>query len=380
MLNGFESKIMKRKVIGMSEFLGFYPTQDKDYYFVSYNSDDSERLTGLVSRISSSGIPLWYDYGIDYDETDWINAIGEKIDHCKGMILFISKNLFFKPETFVKMEYDYARNKHKQIYVVLMESLDYSGDIPFSMYPWLNDIKKRQCLEAWKYSDVVGVLKEVYRMLREKVPDNNILYSSNNSEATSIQESDISKNDHGITVAVSKYHACDILIKLESSYQSNPRHIYVFNELEQAYRDDTYKVKYTRMNLAEEGISNADIVLYFTFFESLYRVIKNGILTVDDVDDCFSDRFFKFIHNQYIQENELYIVPSTYVNIFELYALWKKHHLINLSSPSRIIAFLDNEIPDYYLDRKTYLHDIWDIGKRKALGKYRTVYRRTKKW
>lgn len=350
----------------MSEYLGFYPTQDKDYYFVSYNSDDSERLTGLVSRISSSGIPLWYDYGIEYDETDWIKQIGEKIDHCKGMILFISKNLFSKSDTFVKLEYDYAKNKHKQIYVVLMESIDYSSDVPFPMYPWWNDIGKRQCLEAWKYSDAVGVLKEVYRMLGKHIPDSKTLNTMDVSLPVTGKEIGLS-NDKPSEIIASKYQACDILIKLENSYQSNPRHIFVFNELEQAYRDDTYRIRFTGMNISEDGISNADLVLYFTFFEGLYRVIKNGILTIEDIDDCFSDRFFKYLHNQYVQENELYIVPSTYVNIFELYTLWKKHHLINLSSPSRIISFLNNEIPDYYLDRRTYLQDVWDIGKRKAL-------------
>lgn len=349
----------------MSEYLGFDPTKEANYYFVSYNSGDSERLTGLLTKLNDSGIPLWYDYGLNYGDEEWRIQIGEKIDASQGLILFITKNLFSKPETFVKTEYRIAKNKcKKKIYVILLESID-DSDIPFSMYDWWLDIINFQCLEAWKYTDVTGVLKEIYRMLGKTMSP---LVEKALSDNHSSVEIDVAPKTSALE-GDSSYRACEMLIKLEDSYQNNPRHIYVFNEIEQAYRDNTYMARFIGNSTDGNGISNCDIVLYLTFFESLYRAIKNGILTLEDVDDCFADRFFKFVHNTYVQENELYLVPSTYTNIFELYSSWKKYHVIHLTSPSRIISFLSNEIPDYYLDKKTYLQEVWDISKRRLLEK-----------
>lgn len=363
--------ILSEEETYMSEYLGFNPTSKEDYYFISYNSDDSERLTGLLSLLNSSGVNLWYDYGLNYGDEKWRTQIGIKIENCQAMLLFVTKNMFSKPDTYVKTEYRIAKNKcKKKIYVIILESID-DSDVPYSMYDWWVDITDMQCLEAWKYSDATSVLKEIYRMLGKTITSPAERAFINNKELpVSIQAKNtddicISNADDDSSVAV--YRAAEMLIKLEDSYQNNPRHIFVFNELEQAYRDKSYTVRFTENMQNEGGISNCDIVQYFTFFESLYRAIKNGILTIEDVDDCFADRFFKFVHNPYIQENELYLVPSTYVNIFELYTIWKKYHLINLSSPSKIISFLKNEIPDYYLDKKTYTQDIWDIEKRNIL-------------
>ena len=70
----------------MSEYLGFDPTKEANYYFVSYNSGDSERLTGLLTKLNDSGIPLWYDYGLNYGDEEWRIQIGEKIDASQGLI------------------------------------------------------------------------------------------------------------------------------------------------------------------------------------------------------------------------------------------------------------------------------------------------------
>ena len=64
----------------MSTYLGFKPTEDPNYYFVSYNSEDVSRVGSIAETVSRSGISLWYDYGIEYGET-WETTIAERIQN-----------------------------------------------------------------------------------------------------------------------------------------------------------------------------------------------------------------------------------------------------------------------------------------------------------
>ena len=50
------------------KYLGFEPSNEKPYYFVSYNSEDDFRIIPIVTALAEMGISLWYDYGIQYDE------------------------------------------------------------------------------------------------------------------------------------------------------------------------------------------------------------------------------------------------------------------------------------------------------------------------
>lgn len=345
----------------MSEYLGFEPTKAEKYYFISYNSDDSERVTGLLSLLNEVGFPIWYDYGLEPGSDEWEAQLADRIGNCQAFVMLITKNLFLK-KSYVKIEYKLAKRFNKKIYSVILEPID-DDDIPEKMAPWWEEFTEFQCFEAFKYTNEIGVIKGFYRTVGVDMP------KSAEKTISDILQKKVQymnvKNDE----LSESYYACKMLTGLEGLFQSNPRHVFVFNELDQLSRDDEYVTKFTGNSRSENGISNCDIVLYFTFFESLYRAIKHNIISVEDIDDCFADRFFKFIHNQYIQENELYIVPGTYVNIFELYSIWKKYHVVNLISPRKIISFLKNEIPDYYLDNRLYLQEVLETNERNVLEK-----------
>ena len=47
----------------MSQYLGFQPTKNPNYYFVSYNNEDADRVGAITQKIAESGIDLWYDHG-----------------------------------------------------------------------------------------------------------------------------------------------------------------------------------------------------------------------------------------------------------------------------------------------------------------------------
>ena len=74
------------------------PTQkESDYYFVSYNTEDADRV-GKICRFMHSVHPeidFWYDKGIRHDN-QWSAKIAQKIDKCKEMIFFFTRGIFEK--------------------------------------------------------------------------------------------------------------------------------------------------------------------------------------------------------------------------------------------------------------------------------------------
>jgi len=50
----------------MATYLGFDPTAKDDYLFISYNSEDCDRISKVLQGLPENDVPLWYDYGIEY--------------------------------------------------------------------------------------------------------------------------------------------------------------------------------------------------------------------------------------------------------------------------------------------------------------------------
>jgi hypothetical protein len=85
----------------MSAYLGFQPTENPVYYFVSYNTEDSSRVGEIAKTMSYSGINLWYDHGIEYGD-NWEITITEKIQNAQAIILFFSKGILQKNHSYVQ--------------------------------------------------------------------------------------------------------------------------------------------------------------------------------------------------------------------------------------------------------------------------------------
>ena len=59
----------------MSRYLGVAPAKEGLYYFVSYIAEDQDRVSEYVKLLDRSGVPVWYDYGLEYG-AQWETAIG----------------------------------------------------------------------------------------------------------------------------------------------------------------------------------------------------------------------------------------------------------------------------------------------------------------
>ena len=151
----------------MSNYLGFMPTNNQEYYFVSYNSEDATNVGEIALALSNVGVPLWYDYGLEYGEK-WEPTIAERIDNSKAVILFFTKGILSKQSSFVQKEFKMAANVYKKnIYVVLMDKID-SHDVPYDKIGWWLDIQDLQCINAFAIPKKPELIKEISMAIRKE--------------------------------------------------------------------------------------------------------------------------------------------------------------------------------------------------------------------
>lgn len=132
----------------MSTYLGFQPSQRPGYFFVSYNTEDAQRITPIVTTLVHEDVPLWYDYGIEYGEK-WAPQITEKLSQSQGVLLFFTKGILAKENSYVKKEYRMAKEfLNKKVYIVMVDEIR-NTDVPISMLDWWIDITSEQCIPAF---------------------------------------------------------------------------------------------------------------------------------------------------------------------------------------------------------------------------------------
>ena len=131
----------------MSAFLGFNPSKETDAYFLSYNNEESERISGLVCELYKQGVPLWYDYGLKYGE-EWEHQIAERVKTCKAVLIFITADTFRKADTYIRKEYNLATKVYKKtVYVVFMDQIE-KRMVPLKMLYWWVEMSHLQCILA----------------------------------------------------------------------------------------------------------------------------------------------------------------------------------------------------------------------------------------
>lgn len=145
----------------MSNYLGFRPTENSNYYFLSYNSEDASRVGLIATAMSSMGIDLWYDYGIEYGDK-WETTITEKIKNSEAVLLFFTKGILQKENSYVQKEYKIATQFFggKKIYVIMLDKIT-NEDVPISKISWWIDINDNQCVQGYNFNDVAHLIDEI---------------------------------------------------------------------------------------------------------------------------------------------------------------------------------------------------------------------------
>lgn len=152
-------------------------------------------------------------------------------------------------------------------------------------------------------------------------------------------------------------NCCMSLADLNFRFIENPRLMLLYQKLGECFKNPDLELEVIDDN-DDSHVHSADLMAYLTFYEVLFENIDHGLMNIEQMDDLFGDRFFKVIHNNYVQENELYAEPSSYSNIFQLYTLWYEHRTKSAAKDgSRLVAMPENAIPVMYLKQKLYMHE-----------------------
>lgn len=107
----------------MARYLGFDASKKEEgYYFISYNSEDADRIGALALQMHNAGIDLWYDAGIEYG-SKWEESIGEKIANSRAMLFFFTKGMLSKEDSYAIKEYRIASKQGKNIYIYLVDEV-----------------------------------------------------------------------------------------------------------------------------------------------------------------------------------------------------------------------------------------------------------------
>lgn len=154
-----------------------------------------------------------------------------------------------------------------------------------------------------------------------------------------------------------RIECCDNMADLNMKFIENPRLMFLYQELSKCANDPAYELPLDKSGKYNPNmIQPSDFMAYMTFYEVINEFVKNGVMDIQQMDDLFGDRFFKIVHNSYVQKHELYAEPSSYVNIFELYSIWKTYRIKNTKA-DRMIVSSQNTIPELYFSEKLYLKE-----------------------
>ncbi len=147
----------------MSRDLKITPTENKPFYFLSYNSEDQDRVAEYAKALHNCGIPLWYDEGIEVGSI-WETSIAKHIKDCEAVLMFISCGIFAKEQSFVYKEYEMAKRRNKKPIIVLLDDIK-DDDVPDQFFSWWIDVTHLQCIQAFDADTCVLCAEKIAKVL-----------------------------------------------------------------------------------------------------------------------------------------------------------------------------------------------------------------------
>lgn len=153
----------------MARDLGIVPVSDGKFYFISYNSEDADRVSEYVNEIVDQGLRIWYDRGIKTGML-WEEEITQKIADSKAIIMFITNQIFIKDQSYVYKEFKIAQMCKKSIFLILLDEI-IPDDIPNKYKAWWVDIEELQGIEARKFKNVHKCIELLKKAMHEEIDD-----------------------------------------------------------------------------------------------------------------------------------------------------------------------------------------------------------------
>lgn len=143
----------------MARDLGVPFTDEQPYYFISYNSEDESRVSVYAKVLAAHKVPMWYDNGIEIG-SKFEMKIAEKIEYCEAVIMFLSKNIFLKEESYVHKEFELATEySQKTVYVVMLDAVK-PPEVPLRFRAWWTEVTKLQSINAYEFASAEACIQK----------------------------------------------------------------------------------------------------------------------------------------------------------------------------------------------------------------------------
>ena len=153
----------------MSQYFGFEPVEFGDYYFISYNSQDTARISAIACEMYKNSIPMWYDRGLKSGK-EWEQQIVEKIRDCHEVIMFVTQNLLSRSSSYVMVEYDIAKSYKKNIIIVNLDNVPFEK-VNVAFQGWYSRVNNLRGICAYNIRNprsIMRLMEEQIRFLRSK--------------------------------------------------------------------------------------------------------------------------------------------------------------------------------------------------------------------
>lgn len=116
------------------------------------------------------------------------------------------------------------------------------------------------------------------------------------------------------------------LLELNKAYVENPEYVQLYDALQNCLDGRCTRVgacdseKHCALDFSKSMVSN-----YLTFFETIYLLISDNVITFEEVDNLFAYRFFLAVHSRFNQQMKLQAQPDNFVNIYRLEHKWLEY-------------------------------------------------------
>lgn len=123
----------------MATDLGFWPSDSGEFFYISYCKIDAQKVAPFVSELDQNGLPMWYDYHLDYG-TERDTSVAEHIRDCKAVIMFITEHIFSTEKPEMQREYEMAVDYYdKKVYIVFLDQIK-NKNVPPELSEWWIDV------------------------------------------------------------------------------------------------------------------------------------------------------------------------------------------------------------------------------------------------
>jgi hypothetical protein len=124
------------------------------------------------------------------------------------------------------------------------------------------------------------------------------------------------------------------IIELNKSFVENDDYLDLYNKLQSCFDGSCpcgqkCGARYDIGIECKVDVLKGQISNYLTFFETVYLLYRNGVISFEVLDDLFAYRFFLAVHSKVVQQKKLKVQPHNFKNIYCLeyeWLKWRKEH------------------------------------------------------